>query len=67
MTFIHEDPSFAKLLAMVEASRNLDEPLVKKDYCSTDGLLPAAGRPAVNARFPMEGPGNRSQHACCER
>jgi hypothetical protein len=32
MTFIHEDPDFSRLLAMVGEARNLDEPLVEKDY-----------------------------------
>lgn len=38
MTFVHEDPNFGKLLAMVGASTNLDEPLVEKDYWITHTL-----------------------------
>jgi hypothetical protein len=32
MTFIHEDPDFSGLLAMVGESRNLDKPLAEEDY-----------------------------------
>ena len=38
MTFIHEDPAFGKLLAMVGSAMNLDEPLVEKDYWITHTL-----------------------------
>jgi hypothetical protein len=38
MTFIHEDPGFAKLIAMVGEARNLDEALVEKDYWITHTL-----------------------------
>ena len=38
MIFIHEDPDFGKLLAMVGEARNLDEPLVEKDYWITHTL-----------------------------
>ena len=38
MTFIHDDPDFSKLLAMVGKARNLDEPLVEKDYWITHTL-----------------------------
>jgi hypothetical protein len=38
MTFIHEDPGFAKLIAMVGEARNLDEALVEKAYWITHTL-----------------------------
>ena len=38
MTFIHEDPDFNKLVAIVGEARNLDEPLVEKDYWITHTL-----------------------------
>jgi predicted nucleotidyltransferase component of viral defense system len=38
MTFIHEDPAFSKLLAVVGEARNLDESLVEKDYWITHTL-----------------------------
>ena len=38
MTFIHEDPDFGRLLAMVGEARNLDEPLIEKDYWITHTL-----------------------------
>ena len=52
MTFIHEDPEFSKLLAMVGAARNLDEPLVEKDYWITHTLqirrIPEVRDPGFN-------------------